>query len=82
MVILFEIISIYKSVTMIKRVYKIGEYFLRPHTISVSLAKSSHGISSASVARVGSHVTGIPGLVRWICNRFIVCLEQKSKQIV
>lgn len=51
MVILFEIISIYKSVTMIKRVYKIGEYFLRPHTISVSLAKSSHGISSASVAR-------------------------------
>ena len=82
MVIPFEIISIYKSVTMIKRVYKIGEYFLRPHTISVSLAKSSHGISSASVARGGSHVTGIPGLVRWICNRYIVCLEQKSKQIV
>ena len=41
MVILFEIISIYKSVTMIKRVYKIGEYFLRPHTISVSLEKQS-----------------------------------------
>lgn len=30
MVILFEIISIYKPVTMIKRVYKIGEYFYAP----------------------------------------------------
>ena len=46
MVILFEIISIYKSVTMIKQVYKIKEYFLRPHSISVSLSKSSHGILS------------------------------------
>ena len=43
MVILFEIISINKSVTMIKQVYKIGEYFLRPHTISVSLAKTVTG---------------------------------------